>query len=301
MIYDTVIIGSGPAGLTAAIYSSRAGISPLIITGNIPGGNLVKTSYVENYPGFSSPILGSDLMINMIQQAENCGAKFEYSEVQEIIKLDNGTFEIKSDSINVIAKTVLISTGTTHNKLNIPGEDKFTNKGVSWCAICDGALYKEKTVVVIGGGNSAVTAANFLSKLAKKTYLIHRRDKLRADKAEQEKMTNVNLILNSEVIEICGEKSVEEIIVYNKQLKQKSNIQTDGVFIYIGTKPSSSLIKDMVELDDNGYVIAKDTQTSVRGMFAAGDIVSNSLKQAVFAAGQGALAAIKIEKFLSQY
>lgn len=301
MIYNVIIIGSGPAGLTAAIYLSRAGLAPFIITGNLPGGNLVNTSYVENYPGFNRPILGSDLMVNMIQQAETCGTKFEYSEVHEIIKLKNGMFEINCNNTSFISKAILVATGTTHNKLNIPGEDKFTNKGVSWCAVCDGALYKNKTVAIVGGGNSAVTAANFLSKLSKKTYLIHRRNELKADKAEQKKLTNIELIFNSEVIEICGEQSVNSITLYNKQSKQKSNICIDGIFIYIGTKPNSKLVKDIVELDSNGYILAKYTQTSMSGIFAAGDVVSNSLRQAVFAAGQGALAAIRIEEFLNKY
>ncbi|MDR1391129.1 MAG: thioredoxin-disulfide reductase [Holosporales bacterium] len=298
---NVIIIGSGPAGLTAAIYLSRSGLRPLMITGEKPGGQLVNTDLIENYPGFIS-IKGADLMVNMLAQAENLKTKVIYESVKNVSKSDIH-FEISLCSGEFLrAKSLLVATGVTHKKLCIPGEEKFTNKGVSWCATCDGPLYKGKEVAVVGGGNTAVMEALFLSKLAKKVYLIHRRSSLRAEKIMQERLQlneNIECVWNSEVVEILGEDRVNNIKIKKSNEACCMDMDVSGVFIAIGTNPSSDFLKDIVPFDNEGYILANGTKTECPGIFAAGDIVSSSLKQAIYAAGQGALAARCIEEFLS--
>ena len=292
---NVVILGSGPAGLTAAIYLARSGLSPVVICGNNPGGQLMNTSTIENYPGVES-VNGSDLMMSMIKQAKNLGTKFVYENASQI-SVVNECFAIKQGNGETIdAKALLIATGAKHRHLNIPGEEKFSNKGVSWCATCDGAMYRGQSVAVVGGGNTAVMEALFLSTMAEKVYLIHRRDTLRAENIMQQRLfekTNIELVWNSEVKEIIGEKKVSGII-----LNDERKIDLSAVFIAIGTKPSTDIAKNVVELDKDGYIMSKDTETSVLGIFVAGDVESSSLKQAVYAAGRGALAAYKIEQYL---
>lgn len=306
---DTIVIGSGPAGLTAAIYLSRAMVDTLIFMGPNPGGQLITSPLVENYPGTKS-ISGCDLMFNIISQVQDNNVELIYEsvssiEINNIIENQNDkTFTIKysnNDFLNT--KTILIATGASHNKLNVPGEDKFVGKGVSWCATCDGPLYKNKRVAVIGGGNTAVIEALFLSNIASEVLLIHRRDKLRADASDIEKLnnkTNIKCIFNSVVTSIDGTNNVESIKLLNILDNSTSDIQLDAVFIAIGTKPSSNLVKDIVNTDESGYIIANNTKTSCDGIFAAGDVVSGSLKQAIYAAGQGALAAVKIQEYLGK-
>lgn len=295
MMIDIAIIGSGPAGLTAAIYLARSGLKPLIISGEKPGGQLINTDLIENYPGFKS-IKGSDLMMSMLNQAEDLGTKFIYESVNSVLK-NNEIFQMKLESNELIdSKAILIATGANHRHLNIPGEKEFTNKGVSWCATCDGAMYRGKKVAVIGGGNTAVMEALFLSNFVEKVYLIHRRDTLRAEKIMQERLfknDKIECIWNSQVIEILGNDKVDSI-----KLNDGSIINLSGVFIAIGTTPSSEFVKDLVDIDSEGYIIANDTKTNCEGIFAAGDIVSGSLKQAIYAAGQGALASRYIEEYL---
>ena len=292
---NVVIIGSGPAGLTAAIYLARSGVSPVVICGNNPGGQLMNTSKIENYPGIES-MNGSDLMVSMIKQAENLGTRLVY-ETTSHISISNGCFSIKQDNDKAIdAKALLIATGAKHKHLNIPGEAKFTNKGVSWCATCDGAMYRGQSVAVIGGGNTAVMEALFLSTIAEKVYLIHRRDTLRAEEIMQKRLfekKNIELVWNSEVKEIKGEKKVSCIILNNER-----KIDLSVVFISVGTIPATDIAKDVVELDQDGYIVSHDTKTSIPGIFVAGDVESGSLKQAIYAAGRGALAANKIEQYL---
>lgn len=292
---NIIIIGTGPAGLTAAIYLTRSGLNPLIISGEKPGGQLINTDLIENYPGFKS-IKGADLMMLMLEQAESLGTKFIYESVDSISKNED-SFNLRLTSNEVVeSKSVLIATGANHRHLNIPGEKEFTNKGVSWCATCDGAMYREKKVAVIGGGNTAVMEALFLSNFAEKVYLIHRRDELRAEKIMQEKLfknDKIECIWNSQVVEILGKDKVESI-----KLNNDSMLNLSGIFIAIGTTPSSKFVKDLIDLDSEGYIIANETKTSCKGIFAAGDIVSGSLKQAIYAAGQGALASRYIEEYL---
>lgn len=298
---NIVIIGSGPAGLTAAIYLARSGLKPVVITGEHPGGQLVYTDVIENYPGFES-IKGSDLMMKMLSQAEKLGSELIYENVETISKTDNEFFEVKlASGESILSKSVIITTGARHKHLGCPGENEYSAHGVSWCATCDGPMYRGKKVAVVGGGNTAVMEAIFLSNFADEVLLIHRRDSLRAEKFAQEKLfanTKIKCIWNSEVVRISGNNSVEEIeirdIITGTTKKQKMN----GVFIAIGTSPVSEFAKSLVKMDDEGYIIANNTLTSCRGIFAAGDVVSNSLKQAIYAAGQGALAAKYAEEYL---
>ena len=300
---DTVIIGSGPAGLTAAIYLSRAMINPIIFMGPNPGGQLVTSPLIENYPGTKS-ISGCDLMFNMIDQVQDNNVELIYESVTNIIVNTNKTFSIYYNNDSIMTRSILIATGAQHNKLNIPGEDKFAGKGVSWCATCDGPLYKNKRVAVIGGGNTAVIEALFLSNIASEVLLIHRRDKLRADNIYIGKINsklNIKCIWNSTVTSINGNNNVNSITLLNAIDNTTTDISIDAVFIAIGTKPSSGLVQNIVEIDESGYIITNsNTETSCNGIFAAGDVVSESLKQAIYAAGQGALAAINIQKYLGK-
>ena len=302
-VKDSIIIGSGPAGLTAAIYLSRAMIDPVVFMGPNPGGQLITSPLIENYPGTKS-ISGCDLMFNIISQVQDNNVELIYESVSSIELNSNKTFTVNySNNDCIITKTILIATGASHNKLNIPGEDKFIGRGVSWCATCDGPLYKNKRVAVIGGGNTAVIEALYLSNIASEVLLIHRRDTLRADASDIAKLnnkTNIKCIFNSIVTSIDGSNNVESIKLLNVLDNSTSDIQLDAVFIAIGTKPSSNLVKDIVDIDESGYIITNNTKTSCDGIFAAGDVVSGSLKQAIYAAGQGALAAVKIQEYLGK-
>ena len=293
---NTVIIGSGPAGLTAAIYLARSGLDPIVICGEKPGGQLINTDMIENYPGFES-INGAELMMKILTQAEKLGAKIVYETVSNVSKSSDEGFKIELQSGEVLeSKTVLISTGASHRRLEIPGEKEFTNKGVSWCATCDGPMYRGKMVAVVGGGNTAVMEALFLSNLVEKVYLIHRRDALRAEKIMQERLfacRNVECIWNSQISEIIGDTKLQAI-----KLNTGNTLDVSALFIAIGVVPSSDFVKNLVKLDAEGYVIANETQTSIPGIFAAGDIVSGSIKQAIFAAGQGCQASQMIEQYL---
>ena len=301
-IKNVVIIGSGPAGLTCAIYAARAELNPVIISGNLAGGQLVNTDKIENFPGFSS-IQGSDLMMKMIDHAETSGAEIIYDNVSLVEKdEESGLFSIKLDSGEILkSKTVVVSTGAKHRHLNVKGEKEFTNKGISWCATCDGPLYKDKTVAVIGGGNTAVMEAMFLSVFAKKVYLIHRRDSLKAEKIMQDKLfanEKIECLWNFEVELFNGDERLKSVTLHNNKENYKKELEINGAFIAVGTVPSSEFVSKLIDLDETGYVITNETKTSVKGMFAAGDVVSGSLKQAVFAAGQGALACREIQEYL---
>lgn len=302
-IENVVIIGAGPAGLTCAIYAARSRLSPIIIAGNLPGGQLINTDMIENFPGFKS-ISGPNLMMGMIDHAESVGTKIIYETVTSVEKIDDSNlFKITlSNGDFIISKTVVIATGASHKHLNIDGEKKFTNKGVSWCATCDGPMYRGKKVAVVGGGNTALMEALFLSNFAEHVYIIHRRDTFRADKITQQRVLDnakISIIWNSVATKIDGELKVSNITLKNVKINSEEVLNVDGVFIAIGTSPSSDFVKNIVELDNDGYIKVVDTQIlSCNGLFAAGDVVSESLKQAIYAAGQGALAANKIEEYL---
>ena len=302
-INNVIIIGSGPAGYTAAIYAARANLKPILVSGFQPGGQLTITTDVENYPGYEDPIQGPWLMDQMQKQAAHVGTEIINSQVTEVflnedvkkLNLDNGT------TLN--AKTVIISTGAQARWLGLENESKFQGHGLSACATCDGFFFKDKEVAVIGGGNSAAEEALFLTKFATKVYLIHRRDKLRAEKILQDRLkenSKIEFIWNSEVTKFNGNDDLESIDLLNKKDNQTSTLKIDGVFIAIGHDPATQLFKGQVKMDDGGYIITDpdSTKTSIDGVFAAGDVKDKIYRQAVTAAGMGCMAALEVEKYL---
>ena len=302
-INNVIIIGSGPAGYTAAIYAARANLKPILVSGFQPGGQLTITTDVENYPGYEDPIQGPWLMDQMQKQAAHVGTEIINSQVTEVflnevvkkLNLDNGT------TLN--AKTVIISTGAQARWLGLENESKFQGHGLSACATCDGFFFKDKEVAVIGGGNSAAEEALFLTKFATKVYLIHRRDKLRAEKILQDRLkenSKIEFIWNSEVTKFNGNDDLESIDLLNKKDNQTSTLKIDGVFIAIGHDPATQLFKGQLKMDDGGYIITDpdSTKTSIDGVFAAGDVKDKIYRQAVTAAGMGCMAALEVEKYL---
>ncbi len=302
-INNVIIIGSGPAGYTAAIYAARANLKPILVSGFQPGGQLTITTDVENYPGYEDPIQGPWLMEQMQKQAAHVGTEIINSQVTEVflkekikkLNLDNGT------TLN--SKTVIISTGAQARWLGLENEDKFQGHGLSACATCDGFFFKDKEVAVIGGGNSAAEEALFLTKFATKVYLVHRRDKLRAEKILQDRLkqnSKIEFIWNSEVAKFNGNDDLESIDLLNKQENKISNLKIDGVFIAIGHDPATQLFKGQLKMDEGGYIITDpdSTKTSIEGVFAAGDVKDKIYRQAVTAAGMGCMAALEVEKYL---
>ena len=301
-----LIIGSGSAGLTAAIYASRAGFNPLVLSGIQPGGQLTITTDVENYPGYEDVIQGPWLMEQMQKQAENVGARIEY-DLMTNIDTENWPFYITTDSgKEIIAETIIIATGAQARWLGLESEEKYNGKGVSACATCDGFFFKNKNVAVIGGGNTAVEEALYLSNLCKKVTLVHRRNELRAEKILQSRL------INKSNVEILWEKKVEEFLgdglgvnglkLSSTKDNSSSEIEVDGVFVAIGHDPSTAVFKDKIKLDKDNYVITDKggTNTSVPGIFAAGDCVDKIYRQAVTAAGMGCMAALDAEKWLAE-
>ena len=302
-INNVIIIGSGPAGYTAAIYAARANLKPILVSGFQPGGQLTITTDVENYPGYEDPIQGPWLMEQMQKQAAHVGTEIINSQVTEVflnekikkLNLDNGT------TLNT--KTVIISTGAQARWLGLDNEAKFQGHGLSACATCDGFFFKDKEVAVIGGGNSAAEEALFLTKFATKVYLVHRRDKLRAEKILQDRLkqnSKIEFIWNSEVTKFNGNDDLESIDLLNKQENKISNLKIDGVFIAIGHDPATQLFKGQLKMDEGGYIITDpdSTKTSIEGVFAAGDVKDKIYRQAVTAAGMGCMAALEVEKYL---
>jgi thioredoxin reductase (NADPH) len=303
MIYNTIIIGSGPAGLTAAIYSSRARLEPLMIEGEEAGGQLMITSDVENYPGFSKGVGGPELIGIMRHQAERFGTKFITKNVTKVdfserpFKVWIGPQEYKSYS-------VIISTGASAKWLGLPNEKQYYNRGVSACATCDGAFFRDQDVAVVGGGDTAMEEAQFLTRFAKKVFLIHRRDSFRASKIMADrtlKNPKIEVIWNSEVSEILGDgKGLTGIKLKNIHKKSESQLDLQGLFVAIGHKPNTHLFKDILEMDEVGYLKTKpgSTYTNIPGVFASGDVADPIYRQAVTAAGTGCMAAIDCERWL---
>src|SRR6185437_8231375 len=274
-IYDVIIIGSGPAGYTAAIYTSRAKLSTLVISGSLPGGQLMTTSEVENYPGFPNGIFGPELMMNMRQQAERFGAVFLDDEVTKV-DFTNNPFKIETNSQSLRGEAILACTGASPRKLGIEAEQQFAGRGVSYCATCDGPFFKGEEIAVIGGGDTAIEEATFLTKFGKAVKIIHRREILRASKILQEKAfenSKIQFVWNNVVTRITGNKKIESIEVKNLTTGKTQNLSVGGLFVAIGHEPNTSIFKDQLELDDKGYVVLKEnTRTSVEGVFAAGDV-----------------------------
>jgi len=300
---DLAIIGSGPAGYTAGIYASRASLKPVLFEGLESGGQLMLTTDVENYPGFDSGIMGPDLMQIFKKQAERFGTEIKTEIINSIKIIDDG-FSLKSAKDSYEFKSVIISSGASAKWLDIKGEKEFQGHGVSACATCDGFFFKEKEVIVVGGGDSAMEEALFLTKFAKKVYIVHRRDSFRASKIMQDRVLDnekIEVLWNKELTEIHGTESVESVSLADSSGGSSSKVNIDGVFMAIGHTPNVDFLDGLVELDEKGYIktgFTTDTSTSVPGIFAAGDVADSIYRQAVTAAGTGCQAAIDAERWL---
>jgi thioredoxin reductase (NADPH) len=302
---QVAIIGSGCAGLTAALYSARAQLAPTVLTGAMPGGLLTTTSVVENYPGFPEGIDGTELMINMQQQAERFGAKVQFGSTVEAVDLSERPFKLTVDGELVLAQTLIIASGAGHRHLGLDSEARLDKKGVTYCATCDGALpmFRDQPLVVVGGGDSACEEATFLTRFASKVYLVHRRDELRASKIMAERTLEndkIEMVWDSEVEEILGEDKVSGVRLRNNKTDAKQAVDCAGVFVAIGHVPNTQIFKGQLEMDDAGYITRADgAQTSVPGVFVAGDCSDKVYRQAVTAAGMGCAAAIEAERLLA--
>ena len=304
-VRDVIIIGSGPAGYTAAIYAARANLAPLVFEGSVTaGGALMTTTDVENYPGFPDGIMGPALMDDFRKQAEKFGAELVPDDITDVDL--TGDIKIATDSAGNphLAKTVILAMGSGYRKLGIPGEDRLSGHGVSWCATCDGFFFRDQHIAVIGGGDSAVEEATFLTRFAKKVTLVHRRDALRASKIMANRaITNpkIEFAWNSTIDEIIGNERLEGIVLQDTKTAAKRRLDVSGLFIAIGHDPRSAMVRGQVELDDEGYVVVqgRSTLTNLSGVFAAGDLVDHTYRQAVTAAGSGCAAALDAERFLT--
>jgi thioredoxin reductase (NADPH) len=300
---DIVIIGSGPAGLTAAIYCGRAGYRTMVVEGVPAGGQLLTTSEVENFPGFPDGISGPELIENMKKQAERFGAEFVMKDVT-FVDFKCYPFIVRAEDDEYFARTVIISTGARARYLEIPSVETFKGKGISACATCDGFFYRDAVLFVVGGGDTAVEEALFLTKFAKEVNIVHRRDQLRAEKYMQDKLfenPKINVIWDSVVVDIVGtqEAGVKGVVLKNVKTGGMTERQADGVFMGIGHSPATDVFKGQIALDENGYIICTDgAKTSVKGIFAAGDVRDPHFRQAIAAAGTGCKAAIEADRFL---
>ena len=303
MVHEVLILGSGPAGLTAAVYSARANLSPLLIDGSQPGGQLTLTTDVENFPGFPKGIMGPQLIQDMRAQAERFGTQFRHGHVTEV-DLQSQPFRITVDGEETLeAKALIISTGASANLLGLPSESRLMGHGVSTCATCDGFFFRGKEIAVVGGGDSAVEEATFLTKFASKVTIIHRRDKLRASKIVQDRaMKNEKIAFqwNSTLEEVIGDEVVTGVRLRNTQTHQTEELALSGVFVAIGHTPNTSLFKGQIDMDEQGYIRTQPyrTTTNVPGVFAAGDVQDSNYRQAITAAGSGCMAAIDAERYL---
>jgi thioredoxin reductase (NADPH) len=302
-VENLIIIGSGPAGLTAALYTARANLSPLVFTGNEIGGQVSISAEVENYPGFPEGLTGPEMVERFQKQAERFGARVEYAEVTEV-DFDVHPFRIKSYDSEHEAKAIVIATGASARKLGVPGESEFTGRGVSYCATCDGFFFRDKEIAVVGGGDSALEEGVFLTKFARRVRIIHRRDQLRAGQTLQDRARRnekIEFIWNTVVTEINGDGAVESVQLKDVHTGEVSTLETDGVFVYIGHYPNSQLFKGKLEMDDHGYILTdRRTRSSVPGVFAAGEIADPIFRQIITSAGEGCKAALEVEKYLAE-
>ncbi|MFZ0547277.1 MAG: thioredoxin-disulfide reductase [Candidatus Promineifilaceae bacterium] len=300
-----IIIGSGPAGLTAGVYTARATLNPLIIAGNQLGGQISITAEVENYPGFPEPDLtGPDLVEKMRQQAERFGARIEYDEVVEVDFSNGSPFYVKTYGKEYEAEAVIVTAGASPRRLGIPGEEEYIGRGVSFCATCDGFFFRGKDIVVVGGGDSALEEGIFLTKFANRVRIVHRRDELRAGPHLQERAfanEKIDFVWDTVVEEISGNGMVTEVLTENLKTGEKKKLDTQGVFIYVGHFPNSKFLEGQVAMDEHGYVITDERmRTSVEGVFAAGEIQDPVYRQIATSVGQGCSAAMMCEKWLSE-
>jgi thioredoxin reductase (NADPH) len=301
--YDVIIIGAGPAGYTAGIYCSRARRDTLIISGILPGGQLMNTTDVENYPGFADGVMGPDLMITMRKQTERMGTTIIDDEVINV-DFRHKPFKILTASEEYECKAVIIATGASPRKLGLPGETTFGGKGVSYCATCDGPFFRNQEIIVVGGGDSAIEEGTFLTKFGSKVHMVHRRDQLRASKVMQERaMSNpkIQFHWNSEIIDIQGDQKVQKAILKNIKTGENTTLAVGGIFVAVGHTPNTKIFENQVELNPQGYIVLKEnTKTNVEGVFAAGDVHDHRYRQAVTAAGFGCMAAIDVDKYLTE-
>lgn len=300
-----IIIGSGPAGYTAAIYAARANLEPLVVASSVEaGGDLMTTTDVENFPGFPEGIQGPDLMTKMQEQAERFGAEVLYDDVVSL-ELDGPVKKVKLGSgVEYEARSIVYATGSAHRKIGIEGEERLSGRGVSYCATCDGFFFRERVIAVVGGGDSAMEEATFLTKFASKVYVIHRRDELRASKIMQQRAfanEKIEFVWNSEVVDVLGEDAVTGVVLENTVDGTRSDLALDGLFVAIGNDPRTHLVHGVLDLTPEGtiWVDGRSSRTSVAGVFAAGDVIDPTYRQAVTAAGTGTVAALDVEHFLA--
>ncbi len=299
--YDLVIIGGGPAGLAAGLYAARAKLAVILLEKMMQGGQAFSTEHIENYPGFPEGVAGPELTSKMEEQAKRFGLEIVSAEVQDLIPGDK-EHQIITASEKYTARAVIIASGAEPSKLQVPGESEFHGRGVSYCATCDGAFYRDREVVVIGGGDAAVEEAIYLTKFAKKVSIVHRRDSFRATRVLQERAFSnekINVIWNTQLQGIYGKDTVEYVTLQNKTNGETTDLPTNGVFMYVGTKPANEYLKGLVKVDERGYIITDENMaTNVPGIFAAGDVRKKLLRQVITAVADGAIAAVAAEKII---
>jgi thioredoxin reductase (NADPH) len=304
MVENVIVIGSGPAGLTAAIYAARDDFNPLVIEGMNAGGQLLLTTTVENFPGFADGILGPALMDQMHRQAEKFGARFVREDVVDV-DFSAQPYKVKTSSATYETKTVIIATGASAKWLGIPSEGKFIGRGVSSCATCDAAFFKNKNVIVVGGGDTAMEDSIFLTKFASSVTIMHRRDAFRASKIMQERALSnpkIKTLFNSVVEEILGDKKVSGVKIRNVVTNEVTEMPIDGVFVAIGYTPNTKFLEGKLELDEKGYIVTKDeVHTSLPGVFVAGDVADHIYRQAVTAAASGTKAALEVRSYMQNH
>ncbi len=302
-VFDTIVIGSGPAGLTAAIYASRGKLKTLVIAGEEPGGQLTLTTDVEDFPGFPVVIQGPELMTRMKKQAQRLGADFVDGNVTSV-DFSSKPFKVSTNSGSFSGKTIVLATGASAKWLGLPSEQKLIGKGVSSCAVCDAAFFRDKKIALVGGGDAAMKEALFLTKFASEVNVIHRRDKLRAFQALQDRAFSnpkIKFIWDSVIEEVLGENKVEGVTIKNLKTSKITNMEIDGLFVAVGHKPNTNFLKGQINLDKKGYVLVTDnTKTSVSGVFAGGDVHDWRYQQAVTAAGAGCMAAMDAQDWLEE-
>jgi thioredoxin reductase (NADPH) len=301
--FDVIIIGAGPSGYTAGIYCSRAGYDTLILSGILPGGQLVNTTEVENYPGFENGIMGPDLMIDMRKQSQRMGTTIIDDEAVDV-DFRRKPFKVLTVSEEYEARAVIIATGANPRKMGLKGEETFGGKGVSYCATCDGPFFRNQEIVVVGGGDSAIEEATFLTKFASTVHIVHRRAELRASKVMQERALSnekIKFHWDSAVIDIKGDQKVQQAILKNLKTNEETTLEIGGLFVAIGHTPNTKIFENQIDLDDQGYVVLKNnTHTNMEGIFAAGDVHDRTYRQAITAAAFGCMAAINVDKYISE-
>jgi thioredoxin reductase (NADPH) len=304
-VRNVIIIGSGPSGYTAAVYTARANLAPLVFEGFSAGGALMTTTEVENFPGFSEGIMGPDLMVEMRKQAERFGAEFIVDDVTEV-DLNASPKVVKVGNDTYLAKSVIIATGSKYRYLGLPNEERLLGRGVSACATCDGFFFRDQDIVIVGGGDTAMEEATFLTRFGKTVTVVHRRDELRASKVMQDRAfanDKISFVWDTEVLDVLGEEKVTGVKLRNLKTGEESERDAQGFFLAIGHDPRSEIFAGQIDLDDEGYVLvqAGSTRTNIEGVFAAGDVVDHTYRQAITAAGTGCSAAIDAERYLAEH